>query len=234
MRGKLTDLASLEEKLGVVFKDKPKLVSALVHSSYVNENPGYTSNERLEFLGDAVLGLVIAEELYAKMPRAQEGELTQKRAALISRESLYRIAGRINLGDYLLLGKGEEATNGRGKLTNLSGAMESVIAAVYLDRGLEAARDIILKLMSAEITKVTMSVKETDYKSELQELVQSQGLGTPIYQPTGKTGPDHDRVFTVGLMVGGSLLATGSGKSKKNAEIEAARQALEAMLKKKE
>jgi ribonuclease-3 len=230
----LTELTTLEEKLSVTFRDKTKLVTALVHSSYVNENPGYTSNERLEFLGDAVLGLVIAEKLYEGLTRAGEGELTRKRAVLISRESLAHVARRIGLGDFLLLGKGEEATSGRSKLVNLSGAMEAVIAAVYLDQGLEAARYVILNLMSEEIERVTFASKETDYKSQLQELTQSRGQGTPVYRLTGETGPDHNKVFIVEVLVEGGVLTTGSGKSKKTAETEAAQKALEAIQKESE
>ena len=225
----MTELTTLEEKLSVTFRDKSKLGTALVHSSYVNENPGYTSNERLEFLGDAVLGLVIAEKLYEGLTRAGEGELTRKRAVLISRESLAHVARRIGLGDYLLLGKGEEATSGRSKLANLSGAMEAVIAAVYLDQGLEAVRYVILNLMSEEIERVTFASKETDYKSQLQELTQSRGQGTPVYRLTGETGPDHNKVFMVEVLVEGGVLTTGEGKSKKTAETEAAQKALEAI-----
>jgi ribonuclease-3 len=225
----VVDLTALEKKLGVTFNDNAKLSNALVHSSYVNENPGCPSNERLEFLGDAVLGLVIAEKLYEALPRAVEGELTQKRAALISRESMTRLARRIGLGEYLLLGRGEEVTNGRSKAANLSGAMEAVIAAVYLDRGLEAARTCILGLMSEEITTVTLAVKETDYKSELQELTQSRGQGIPVYCLTGETGPDHARVFTVDVRIEGKPGASGTGKTKKAAEMEAAEKALEAL-----
>lgn len=225
----MADPKTLEEKLGVSFKNKAMLVNALVHSSYVNENPGCVSNERLEFLGDAVLGLVIAEKLYETLPRAVEGELTQRRAALISRESMDRLARNIGLGEFLLLGRGEEGTNGRSKTANLSGAMESVIAAIYLDSGVEAARNTILSLMREEITKVTRTVKEIDYKSELQELTQALGQGTPIYRTAGETGPDHERVFTVEVVIEGKVRATGTGKSKKIAEMQAARSALETM-----
>jgi ribonuclease-3 len=225
----MADLKTLEEKLRFTFQNKAMLVNALVHSSYVNENPGYTSNERLEFLGDAVLGLVIAEKLYEALPHALEGELTQRRAALISRESMDNLARGIGLGDYLLLGRGEEGTNGRSKAANLSGAMESVIAAIYLDAGLEAVRDVILNLMRDEITKVTLAAKEIDYKSELQELTQSRGQGTPMYRPAGETGPDHERVFTIEVIIEETACATGTGKSKKIAEMQAARRALETM-----
>ncbi len=222
----MADLTGLEENLGVRFKDRSKLLAALIHSSYVNEKPGYDSNERLEFLGDAVIGLVVAETLYEALPQAAEGELTQKRAALVSRASLARIAQKIELGDYLLLGRGEEATSGRMKLANLAGAIEAVIAAVYLEMGIEVARTVILRLMRDEIDRILSTPEETDYKSELQELTQSQGRGTPAYRLAGETGPDHNKIFTVELIVGGSVLAAGSGKSKKIAETEAAKNAL--------
>jgi ribonuclease III len=222
----LADLKTLEEKLGVTFKNRAVLVNALMHSSYVNENPGGVSNERLEFLGDAVLGLIIAERLYETLPRAVEGELTQRRAALISRDSMDHLARSIGLGEYLLLGRGEEVTGGRTKTANLSGAMEAVIAAIYLDSGLEAARRAILRLMQELITRVTLAAKEIDYKSELQELTQDRGRGTPVYRPAGETGPDHERIFTVEVFIKEKAYATGTGKSKKIAEMQAAERAL--------
>jgi ribonuclease III len=222
----LVELAPLEEKLGVIFKNRDLLVTSLTHSSFVNEYPGHTSNERLEFLGDAVLGLVIAEKLYDELEQAAEGELTRRRAALVSRDMLARIARIIRLGDYLLLGKGEETTGGRGKLANLAGAMEAVIAGVYFDQGLEVARGLILRIFDEEIRKVTSATEEMDYKSKLQEYSQSRGKGTPVYHLIGESGPDHSKVFTVQVSVEGNTLATGSGKSKKLAESEAAGKAL--------
>jgi ribonuclease-3 len=222
----VTDFAALEKGLGISFADKNILLNALVHSSYVNENPDYISNERLEFLGDAVLGLVMAERLYRLLPGAGEGELTQKRAALISRESLTRLARGTGLGEYLLLGRGEEATKGRSKPANLSGAMEAVIAAVYLDGGSQTVRDWILGLMSDEITRVALAARDADYKSELQELTQARGWGTPVYKPAGQVGPDHARLFTVEVFFEGRQVATGTGKTKKAAETAAAQNAL--------
>ena len=230
----MADLDTLEEKLNVTFKDKSKLINALVHSSYTNENSGLVSNERLEFLGDAVLGLIIAEKLYAALPESGEGDLTRKRAALVSRDSLARLARRIGLGEYLLLGKGEEATGGRDKMVSLSGAIESIIAAIYLDRGLEETRDVILELMAEDISRVTATIREIDYKSQLQEFTQAGGKGVPVYRLAGETGPDHARVFTIEVLVRDMVFGCASGKSKKIAETEAARKALESMQKTEE
>jgi len=225
----LADLAALEQTLGISFNDLSLLEQALVHRSYINENPGLApvSNERLEFLGDAVLGLVIAEKLYLEYPRCSEGEMTKLRSALVRRDTLARIARTISLGNYLYLGKGEEASGGRYKLANLAGALEAVIAAVFLDQGSATARNFILKLLSKELQKVVSHGVETEYKSQLQELIQSRQQITPTYQLAEAVGPAHDREFTVEVRVGDTVLGRGSGKSKKAAETEAARLALE-------
>jgi len=225
----LADLAALEQTLGISFNDLSFLEQALVHRSYINENPGLApvSNERLEFLGDAVLGLVIAEKLYLEYPQCSEGEMTKLRSALVRRDTLARIARTISLGNYLYLGKGEEASGGRYKLANLAGALEAVIAAVFLDQGPATARDFILKLLSKELQKVVSHGVETEYKSQLQELIQSRQQITPTYHLVEAVGPAHDREFTVEVRVGDTVLGRGSGKSKKAAETEAARLALE-------
>jgi len=225
----LADLAALGQTLGISFNDLSFLEQALVHRSYINENPGLApvSNERLEFLGDAVLGLVIAEKLYLEYPRCSEGEMTKLRSALVRRDTLARIARTISLGNYLYLGKGEEASGGRYKLANLAGALEAVIAAVFLDQGSATARNFILKLLSKERQKVVSHGVETEYKSQLQELIQSRQQITPTYQLAEAVGPAHDREFTVEVRVGDTVLGRGSGKSKKAAETEAARLALE-------
>ena len=224
----LADLAELQQSLGVSFSDLSLLEQALVHSSYINENPSFalTSNERLEFLGDAVLDLVVAEKLYRDLSQSREGEMTTLRAALVRRETLARMARAIRLGDYLYLGKGEEASGGRRKPTNLAGALEAVIAAIFLDQGTVTARDFILWLLNKELEKV-VSQGEVDYKSQLQELIQARQQMTPTYNITEAVGPDHDRRFTVEVRVGDTVLGRGSGKSKKVAETEAARSALE-------
>jgi len=224
----MTDLAVLQNTLGVSFKDPSLMEQALVHSSYINESPGITtSNERLEFLGDAVLGLIIAQELYQRLPQSSEGEMTELRSSLVRGDALSRLAKAISLGDYLYLGKGEEASGGRRKPAKLAGAMEAVIAAIFLDQGLNATRDFILRLMGKELDKVLSQGIAPDYKSQLQELIQARHQQTPTYQVIEETGPDHDRRFSVEVRVGGTVLGRGSGKSKKSAEEEAARSALD-------
>lgn len=224
----LTDLAILQRTLGISFNDPSLLEQALVHSSYINENPTFTlaSNERLEFLGDAVLGLVVAEELYQHLPQLSEGEMTKLRSSLVCGDSLFRMAKAISLGDYLYLGKGEEASGGRRKAANLAGALEAVIAAICLDHGLAAAREFVLKWVEPELNKVLTQGAETDYKSQLQELIQARHQQTPTYKVVEVAGPDHDRTFTVEVRVGDIVLGRGTGTSKKAAEAEAARFAL--------
>jgi ribonuclease-3 len=223
----LADLAVLQQTLGVSFNDPSLLEQALVHSSYINENPTVTSNERLEFLGDAILGLVIANMLYNDLPGSTEGEMTRLRSALVRGKTLARVARAIHLGDHLYLGKGEEASGGRQKPANLAGALEAVIAAVFLDRGLSATEDFIPRLFGKELQKTLSRGVEVNYKSQLQELLQARKQQAPIYHVVEARGPDHDRTFTVEVIVDGTVLGTGSGKSKKTAETEAARSALE-------
>ena len=225
----MVDLATLSEMLKISFHDRSLLEQAMVHSSYLNENPGYApfSNERLEFLGDAILDFIVAEKLYQDYPELTEGEMTRLRSILVRRDTLARIARNIELGDYLYLGKGEEASGGRHKPANLAGALEAMIAAVFLDQGLTIAKELILRLFDDELKKVIMPGTEVDYKSRLQELIQSQYQLTPSYRLIEATGPDHDKRFIVEVMVGDIVLGRGSGKSKKLAEAEAARSALE-------
>jgi len=226
----LADLAGLQKTLGVSFNDQSLLEQALVHSSYVNENPGFalTSNERLEFLGDAVLGSVVAEKLYHDFPHLAEGEMTKLRSALVRGDTLTRVARAINLGDYLYLGKGEETSGGRDKPANLAGALEALIAAIFLDQGSATVRDfILLGLLNKELQKVVSQRAGADYKSQLQELIQAREQQTPTYYVIETAGPDHDKRFTVEVRRGDTVLGRGSGKSKKAAATEAARLALE-------
>jgi len=225
----LVDLVALQETLEVSFNDLSLLKQALVHSSYLNENPGFApvSNERLEFLGDAILGFVVAEKLYQDFPDFAEGEMTKLRSVLVRRDTLARIALAIRLGDYLYLGRGEEASGGRDKLANLAGALEAVVAAVFLDRSLAITREFVLKLLEEELQKVVKQGTVIDYKSQLQELSQSRYRSTPDYRLLEEVGPDHDKKFTVEVRAGDIVLGRGSGKSKKMAETEAARSALE-------
>ena len=225
----MADSAALQQTLGVSFNDVSLLEQALVHSSYINENSGFvpTSNERFEFLGDAVLGLIVAEKLYQDFPHFTEGEMTKFRAALVRQDTLARLARAIGLGDHLYLGKGEEASGGRYKPANLAAALEAVIAAIFLDQGSSTARDFILRLLGAELEKVVNQGPEVDYKSELQQLIQAREQQTPTYHVVEATGPDHGKIFTVEVRLGETMLGRGSGKSKKAAEAEAAHSALE-------
>lgn len=224
----MPDIADLQKKLGIVFIEPGLLRQALVHSSYINENPAAVPghNERLEFLGDAVLGLVAAGELYRSFPDLSEGELTRLRAALVRRDTLARVARSVDLGSFLLMGKGEESGGGRGKSTNLAGALEAVVAAVYLDAGLDAAGEMVARLFASEWPKLSGPEAVIDFKSRLQEIVQSRFQRTPLYRLVSETGPHHDMIFTVEVSVNSEVLGQGSGRSKKLAETEAARAAL--------
>jgi len=225
----LAHLSKLQKDLGVSFSDPSLLEQALVHTSYVNENPDLTpaSNERLEFLGDAVLGLVAAEKLYQEFPQFSEGEMTRFRAALVRQETLARRAKVISLGDLLYLGKGEETSGGRHKPRNLAGALEAVIAAIFLDQGLTTARDFILRLFGEELERIVSQGTVIDYKSQLQELMQARQQQTPVYELIEAVGPAHDMRFTVEVKAGNTVLGKGAGKSRKIAETEAACSALQ-------
>lgn len=227
----MADLITLQRKLGVEFRDPSLLELALVHSSYVNEKSGTvtTSNERLEFLGDAVLGLITAEGLYQTQPNATEGDMTRLRATLVRRETLAAIAEAISLGNYLYLGRGEETSGGRHKMANLASALEAVIAAIYLDQGWNVTRDFVLRLLSEELETATRQEPDIDYKSQLQHVTQASHQITPTYHLVEAVGPDHDRRFTVEVRAGDHTLGRGSGKNKKAAETEAAHAALKSL-----
>lgn len=225
----MSDIADLQKTLGVTLENPSLLEQALVHSSYINENPALVSghNERLEFLGDAVLDFIIADKVYQDFPDFTEGEMTKRRAALVRRDTLARVARSIRLGDFLYMGKGEEASGGRSKALNLAGALEAVIAAVYLDRGAAATGDMVVRLLGEEWERVVSQGTGADYKSKLQEVSQARFQLTPAYRLVDESGPDHDKMFTVEVKVGTGVVGRGSGKSKKLAETEAARIALE-------
>ena len=220
---------ALQGILGIQFKDESLLQQALVHRSYLNENPALhlVSNERLEFLGDAVLGFVVADELYSRFPDFSEGELTKLRAALVRGETLSRIASSLQLGDYLYLGRGEEESGGRSRPRNLSCTLEAVIGAVFLDQGFDIARSFILKLLDSEFEGVVEDKFTDDYKSRLQQIIQSERKITPVYRTVEEVGPDHAKVFTVEVLAGDTVLGRGSGRSKRAAEMDAAREALQ-------
>jgi ribonuclease-3 len=223
------DFAPLEDTLGLAFHDKSLLLQVFVHRSYLHENPDsiLPSNERLEFLGDAILGFVVAEYLYQRGPEMSEGDLTSLRSALVRAEALAEFARRLNLGQYLLLSRGEEASGGRDRPATLSRTCEALVGALYLDQGLAATRDVILRLVQPALENVLQQRLDKDDKSRLQELAQGELQHTPVYRTVRTSGPDHAREFTVGVWVGERLVGEGTGRSKQTAEQEAARQALE-------
>ena len=219
----------LELALGITFKDKRILKTALTHTSYINETPSATmeSNERLEFLGDALLDLIIAEKLYVRLPDYDEGRLTKARAVVVKEETITRVARLIGLGNLLLLGKGEAATGGREKPANIAAALEAVIAAVYLDRGFDTSKTMVESIFASEIEQAVVATEDTDYKSRLQEMVQSKHKMQPEYMLIKTSGPDHAHEFTVQVKISKTVFATGVGRSKKAAETEAAKRALQ-------
>jgi len=218
----------LESALNYQFKDPNRLTDALRHSSYVNEQPddGVASNERLEFLGDAVLNLAVSHLLMQRFPQLTEGELSRTRAHLVNETRLAAIARQIDLGPHLLLGKGEDLTDGREKNSILADAVEAVIAAIYLDGGFDAAFAFIENQYSERLHTANRRRFESDYKSRLQERVQAVFHDVPRYRVIDSSGPDHDKTFTVRMSVAG-ITAEGDGKSKKSAEQEAARVGLD-------
>lgn len=223
-------LNNLEQGLGYVFRDKTLLNHALTHSSYANENreKGFSDNERLEFLGDSILGFVVADYLYHSFPDRPEGELTRIRADLVCEKNLAKAAATIALGEYLLLGHGEDHGGGRNRDSIVSDAMESVIAASYLDGGFEAAKGIIDRLILSDIPQG--KPRNFDYKTALQELVQRKKDQVIQYELIGESGPDHDKHFDVQVLLNGKTVGTGSGSSKKRAEQAAAADAVEALF----
>ena len=225
----MIDWNDCQENLGISFRQESLLEEAFVHSSYPNENPdfGQSSNERLEFLGDAVLNFIVAEKLYKEFPKLPEGELTEIRASLVCRDTLAELASSLKLGDWLLLGRGEEASGGRAKASNLANAMEALIGALYLDHGLARVRRFILRQLKPELGKVKAGKTTPNYKALVQELVQGQKKPTPVYRLVEASGPDHRKQFTAEILVEGESLGRGTGRSKKVAESQAARAAWE-------
>ena len=215
--------------MGYAFKNKALLENALQHSSYANEHrgSGMRSNERLEFLGDAVLGVVTADYLFRKHPDLPEGDLTRLRAALVCEDSLYEVAQSLELGRHLKLGRGEEQGGGRRRPSILADATESVFAAVYLDGGMEAASELIHRVLLDKGREEAVEERRRDFKTELQELVQRKSGSTLGYRLVGSTGPDHAKVFEAAVLLNGEVFSTGTGHSKKEAEQAAAGAALE-------
>jgi ribonuclease III len=219
----LPDLKALQHGLDYTFKNVRLLKQALTHRSFANE-AGCGHNERLEFLGDAVLDLIISEVLMSRFPDEPEGTLSKMKATVVNRNTLLQIAQRIDLGRFLILGKGEERTLGRNKLSLLSNGMEAVIGAIYQDGGLPAARMAVLKLFS-EVLEALLQETPVDYKSALQEFCQQRLSALPVYRVVRELGPDHRKGFEVSIQIGAQIYATGMGVSKKSAEQSAAQTA---------
>lgn len=225
----MTELTDLEQALGLIFQDKSLLQRALTHRSYLNEHPEscFEDNERLEFLGDAVLDFLTASYLYHRFPELPEGSLTSLRSALVRRETLARFARAFDLGRYLLLGHGEEESGGRSRPALLCAAFEALVGAVYLDQGLEAVQRMLEPLIVPEIADILRRRGDRDAKSLLQELAQGWLHATPYYRTVAENGPDHAKEFTVQVMIGGQVYGQGTGFSKQQAAQSAAQAALE-------
>lgn len=221
-------LESLETALGVLFRDRGLLKEALTHRSYLNEHPHWSPrhNERLEYLGDAVLELAVSDSLYRAHPDSSEGELTAVRAALVNYQSLARLAVEIGLGDHIRMSRGEARDKGRAREVILANAMEAVVGAMYLDAGMVPVQSLVDRHLMSLAPEILATKSYKDPKSALQEKVQEQARITPTYRVLLEDGPAHKRVFTVGVYVESKLVGQGSGPSKQEAEVEAAKQAL--------
>jgi ribonuclease III len=220
-------LSDIQQRIAYTFQDVELLERALTHKSFANENRVPYHNERMEFLGDAVLSLVISEYLMKACPDSTEGDLSRFRAAVVSEPALASVSREIGLGDYLLLGKGEEFTGGRNKDSLLADCLEALIASVYLDAGIDIAEAFVIRVFEAMIRKTCTSGGSLDYKTELQELCQERLKQLPDYRIVSETGPDHRKQFHMEVWIKGQLSGRGIGKSKKEAEQRAAREALE-------
>ena len=218
-------IRAFEEKIGYEFKDKTYIQTALTHSSFANEHKEFNYNERLEFLGDSVLGLVVSDYLFRARNDLPEGKLTRLRANVVCEESLSAVARKINLGDHLFLGKGEKTSGGSDRDSILADATEAVIAAIYLDGGFDQAKDFILSNLRDTIAKNIDGNIFRDYKTILQEIIQGNN-GKISYKLVGESGPDHDKEFEMQVKCGQDTIGIGKGKNKKEAEKEAARDAL--------
>lgn len=220
--------ADLEAALGYAFRDRGLLGQALVHRSYANERSDVeVDNERLEFLGDAVLAMAVSSLLYRSWPLLKEGELSRRRATVVCAKSLVRYARRIGLGRHLRLGKGEEASGGRDKPTLLADAFEALLGAMYLDSGIEAACDVVRRFVLPDLERIGRDSPVIDFKSLLQETLQSQGRGPLRYEVLSESGPDHEKVFLVAVALGDEIVSRGTGRTRKLAEQDAAEQACE-------
>jgi ribonuclease III len=224
-----TDFSIFEKQLGVKFKNKDLLTQAFTHRSYVNENTklAHGHNERLEFLGDAVLELIVTDYLYANYPSQNEGELTAYRSALVNAVIISEVASEIKMNDFLLLSKGEAKDMGKARMYILANTYEAFLGALYLDQGYEIARDFVLETLVPKITKIIKKKLYRDGKSLIQEKAQEIVGVTPSYKVISAIGPDHDKQFVIGVYIRDEKIAEGKGKSKQEAEQNAAREALE-------
>ena len=221
-------MTEFEKSIGYCFKNKKLIERALTHSSYANER-GSKDNERLEFMGDAVLGLITAEYLYERLPESHEGSLTKLRASLVCEQSLFEISKKIRLSDFILLGNGEERTGGRQRASVVSDAFEALLAAIYLDAGLDYAKRWLLNLMQDAFLDAMSGNRNKDYKTELQELVQSRHVGKLSYRVAGESGPDHNKRFEIEVVLDNKVIGRAEGASKKEAEQSAARIAIDVL-----
>lgn len=219
------NLKAFQEKIGYFFKDEKLLFEALSHSSFANEKKGRRSNERLEFLGDSVLSIVVSNYIFHHQQQMPEGQLSKLRASLVCEKALFEFSKEIDLGEHILLGKGEERTGGRQRPSIVSDAFEAVIAAIYLDGGIEPATKHIMRFLPKDF-KTTRPASFVDYKTILQEVVQKNPEERVVYKLVDETGPAHDKQFTVCVMLNSNVIGTGVGHSKKNAEQQAAKEAL--------
>ncbi|QJA09148.1 ribonuclease III [Romboutsia sp. CE17] len=226
----LDNICKFEENIDYKFNNKEYILEALTHSSYSNENKRYNFNERLEFLGDSVLSIVVSDYLFKNEKELPEGELTKLRASIVCEESLSEVANNIKLGEYMLLGKGEEATGGRERISILADAFEAVIAAIYLDGSIEDAKKFILTNMEDIILDARRGKIFRDYKTHLQEVLQGKGESNIWYKLIDEKGPDHNKRFIMEVGINKDVLGVGEGKSKKEAEQFAARVALNKIL----
>ncbi len=230
------DLSELSKKLGYTFKQPELLTEAFRHSSYVNELPNsdLTDNERLEFLGDAVLDLAISHILMDLFQDSKEGDLSKYRAMVVNERGLCQVARELSLGEYLLLGKGEEISRGREKPSILANTMEALLGALYLDAGFGKTKEIVHRLFSPLLLKIDSGKVPNDYKSQLQEYTQEVYKTRPEYALVDESGPAHDKTFRVALLLEGKVMAEGEGKSKKEAEQKAAKEAFACLARERE
>ncbi|MBR6872232.1 MAG: ribonuclease III [Ruminococcus sp.] len=221
-------METLQERIGYRFKNEKLLLEALSHSSYANENKNLKCNERLEFLGDSVLSIVVSDYIFKHFSHIPEGELSKLRASLVCESSLFEFSKKIGLGECILLGKGEELTGGRERPSIVSDAFEAVIAAIYLDGGMDAAAPYVLSFIPEDITPKGSDAFH-DYKTILQEVIQRNPEEKIVYHLKGEDGPDHDKHFTFQVLLNNNVIGEGTGRSKKSAEQAAAKEALELM-----